>query len=77
MVRRVVGIAPGDSVKCNVVLIVAETPHDDLGFTQSRAIGRIARKTWGDDDHTAVFSGWSDRLLNELARDHRLRLGRV
>ena len=77
MVGWIVGIAPGDSVKCNVVLIVAETPHDDLGLAQSGSIGRIAGETWGDHDNTAVFGGGSDGLLDELAGDYRLRLGRV
>ena len=61
VVRRVVGVAPGDAVKSDVVLVVAKAAQRGLGLAQARAVGRVTRQAGCDVDDAAVFGGGRHR----------------
>ena len=74
MVRRVVGVAPRDTVKGDVVLVVFKTAQRGFGLAQTRAVGRVARQAGRNVDDAAVLSRRGDLQLNVFAGDDRLRL---
>ena len=78
MVRRVVRIAERDTIDRHVVFAVAKPAQDQLGIAKAGTIAQVGRRgARGQRGNRHEIGGLGNRILDDRARDDRLRFGRM